>query len=658
MLDRELRYVYVNPEATRQIGLSAADLIGRTASEVIPDAATSTFLATFEEALATGLPTVYQGYVPARDRWYEQRCYPYADGITVLFHDITEQKRTEKALLASEDRFRTLADAAPVLIWMSDLTKGCYYFNQPWLDFTGRPLDDLVGAKWAGDIHPDDRVGCLGIYESAFDAREPFEMEYRLRRHDGAYRWLIDRGAPQFDGAGAFTGFIGSCIDIHERWSSERQMAFLADASHLLSSTLDPEAVLAQIAALVVPTLADWCAIQTVTETGEIKHHAIVHVDPEMMALAADLNERYPPDLDAPGGLGHVVRTGESLLITDVTPEMIEAGAKSPEHLATLRTLGMTSALVVPLRTRERVIGGITLIATHGSRRYDMADVRFAEELAARAGAAGDNAALYRQAREAEAALRDLNQALEERVEARTVELARTNHELAVRNRELQDFAYVASHDLQEPLRKVQSFADLLVANHAPTLGEEGQHFVERIQAATERMSRLIKDLLAFSRVATEQRPTLRVDLNETLAAVQVDLEMRLGETGGRLEAKSLPTVVADPLQMHQLLLNLIGNALKFHRPGVPPVVRVRTEHARGTFRLVVEDNGIGFEARHAERIFTPFQRLHARHAYDGTGIGLSIVRRIAERHGGAVEAESTPGEGSRFTVSLPQIQG
>ena len=115
---------------------------------------------------------------------------------------------------------------------------------------------------------------------------------------------------------------------------------------------------------------------------------------------------------------------------------------------------------------------------------------------------------------------------------------------------------------------------------------------------------------------------------------------------------------MADPLQMHQLLLNLVGNALKFHRPGVPPVVRVRAEHRRGTLRIVVEDNGIGFEARHAERIFTPFQRLHARHEYEGTGIGLAIARRIAERHGGAVEAEGTPGEGSRFTVSLPQVKG
>ena len=250
--------------------------------------------------------------------------------------------------------------------------------------------------------------------------------------------------------------------------------------------------------------------------------------------------------------------------------------------------------------------------------------------------------------------LRRLNETLEQRVSQRTRELGEANRALEIRNRELQDFAYVASHDLQEPLRKVQSFGDLLRAEYGDAIGDQGRHYVERMQAATERMSRLIKDLLAFSRVATQTQAIVPVDLDRTLAAVQSDLEVRVAQVRGRIEAGTLGTVEADPLQMHQLLLNLIGNALKFHRKDMPPVVQVSAERRDGVLRLVVEDNGIGFDQKHAERIFSPFQRLHARHEYEGTGMGLAIVRRIVERHGGTVSVRSTPGQGSRFEVTLP----
>ena len=259
-----------------------------------------------------------------------------------------------------------------------------------------------------------------------------------------------------------------------------------------------------------------------------------------------------------------------------------------------------------------------------------------------------------RRLRAREEDLRRLNGTLEARVAQRTRELAETNRALEARNRELQDFAHVASHDLQEPLRKVQSFGDLLKAEYGPALGEEGQHYIVRMQAATGRMSGLIRDILSFSRVATQGRPAVPVDLSRALEAVRSDLEARLAQTGGRIDADEMGTVEADPVQVHQLLLNLVGNALKFHREGVPPVVRVSAQAREDAVALVVEDNGIGFDEKYADRIFTPFQRLHGRHEYEGTGIGLAIVRRIVERHGGSVSVTSTPGSGSRFEVVLP----
>ena len=224
-------------------------------------------------------------------------------------------------------------------------------------------------------------------------------------------------------------------------------------------------------------------------------------------------------------------------------------------------------------------------------------------------------------------------------------------------NRELEDFAYVASHDLQEPLRKIQAFGDLLRKKHAEALPDQARDYIERMQSAANRMQVLINDLLSFSRVTTKAQPFVHVDLRQTAAEIVHDLETRLHDTGGRVELGPLPVIEADPLQMRQLLQNLIANALKFHRPGVPPVVDVRGEVTGSVCRLTIADNGIGFEEKYADRIFTLFERLHARTSYEGTGIGLAICRKIAERHGGEIRAHGRLGEGATFIVTLSVTQ-
>jgi PAS domain S-box-containing protein len=233
-------------------------------------------------------------------------------------------------------------------------------------------------------------------------------------------------------------------------------------------------------------------------------------------------------------------------------------------------------------------------------------------------------------------------------------ELRSSTRRLELSNRELEDFAYVASHDLQEPLRKIQAFGDRLKAKYAAELPAQARDYVERMQSAALRMQVLINDLLSFSRVTTRAQPFVPVDLGAVAGEVAHDLEVRMHEVNGRVVIGALPTVDADPLQMRQLLQNLTANGLKFHRDGVPPVVEIAGSVANGSARLTVADNGIGFEEKYAERIFTMFERLHGRGRYDGTGIGLSICRKIAERHGGSITARSTPGEGATFTVTLP----
>jgi two-component system, LuxR family, sensor kinase FixL len=236
-------------------------------------------------------------------------------------------------------------------------------------------------------------------------------------------------------------------------------------------------------------------------------------------------------------------------------------------------------------------------------------------------------------------------------------------------NRELQDFAYIASHDLQEPLRKIQAFGDRLKAKFGSALSEEGQDYLMRMQNAASRMQTLINNLLTLSRVTTKARPFSNVDLNEILREVLGDLEVRVEQTGGRVEASLLPSIAGDPIQLRQLFQNLIGNALKFHKPDVPPVVRIHHKiiksstifnldsSAADLCQIFIEDNGIGFEEKYLETIFTPFSRLHGREEYEGTGIGLAICRKIADRHGGTITATSQPGEGTCFIVTLPVKQ-
>jgi signal transduction histidine kinase len=232
-------------------------------------------------------------------------------------------------------------------------------------------------------------------------------------------------------------------------------------------------------------------------------------------------------------------------------------------------------------------------------------------------------------------------------------------------NRELADFAYVASHDLQEPLRKIEAFGDRLVKKYKATLPEDGQMFVDRMQSAAERMRQLINDLLSYSRVTTNAKPFEIVSLNDVLSGVLSDLQIRIEESQAAIEIGELPTLECDAVQMRQLLQNIIGNALKFRKSDVTPVISIASHFEEAhdlpcsgpAVVLTIMDNGIGFDNQFKEQIFTIFQRLHSRNEYEGTGIGLATCRKIVERHRGSIDADGHPGEGSTFVIKLPLEQ-
>ena len=242
----------------------------------------------------------------------------------------------------------------------------------------------------------------------------------------------------------------------------------------------------------------------------------------------------------------------------------------------------------------------------------------------------------------------------------RTIDQARRlrafNRRLKQNNQQLQDFTYAASHDLQEPLRKIITFGDRLKDKYFRVLEEQGQDYLERMQKAAVRMQKLIDGLLAYSRAATGMRQPVPVDLSKIAEGVLSDLEIQIEKTAGRVEIASLPVIRADPTEMRQLFQNLISNGLKYHKPGSPPLVRIYilNDPAGRYNRLVVEDNGIGIDEEDFDKIFRLFGRLHGRSEYEGNGIGLAVCRKITEKHRGTIRVESRKGEGTRFIVSFP----
>lgn len=255
---------------------------------------------------------------------------------------------------------------------------------------------------------------------------------------------------------------------------------------------------------------------------------------------------------------------------------------------------------------------------------------------------------------------------LEARVERRTQQLKIANEELKRSNKELQDFAYIASHDLQEPLRKILAFGDRLKHKYGAGMSEDANTYIDRMVKAADRMRLLVEGLLTYARVGTRETQFSKVSMDEVVKNVLSDIEMTIQDQQAEIEVDKLDTIESNELQLRQMFQNMISNALKFHKPDQAPKVKISSQritmpsssHAAKTYsKITILDEGIGIPSQYKEKIFTIFQRLHGRSEYDGTGIGLAVVRRIVERHGGKIEVTSKEGEGTKFEIYLPIVQ-
>ncbi|CAN5922338.1 hypothetical protein BH11MYX3_BH11MYX3_03480 [soil metagenome] len=402
----------------------------------------------------------------------------------------------------------------------------------------------------------------------------------------------------------------------------ERAM-FLAKASAVLGGSLDYEETLRNVASLAVPTIGDWCGVELVDDkTGETTQVAVAHIDPDKVRFAHELRHRYPPDPKSATGVPNVLRTGASELYPEIPDELLVAGAIDEEHLRISRELGLRSAMIVPIKDRDTVLGAISFILSAAGRRYTTDDLMMAEQLGARAGAAISNAKLYTAARE------------------------------AIRERD--EFMLIAGHELRTPLAAMSLHHEALVGTRDGTSIEKVRERGGKLQAQSQRIARLVEDLLDVSRLSAG-RLTLDPDEFDLADLVReiVDRMKDDFERAGSPVSVDVDEVRGrwDRARIDQVVTNLLGNAVKYGR-GSPIQVSVKRDGDRAS--VVVSDQGIGIAAEDQPRIFQRFERAVSSRKFGGLGLGLWITSQLVEAHRGSIAVLSEPGKGSAFTVTLP----
>jgi PAS domain S-box-containing protein len=552
---------------------------------------------------------------------------------------ITEKRWVEESLRESEERYRKLFEESndAILIHQSGQIINA---NKKAVNMLGHSKRQLL-TMMIKDLHPEEGRTDSSKRLNTTRKRGSLLFETQWTRADGR---MVDVEVSSKIIDHEKNIFMGIARDVSKRKRMEEALQrekrevqrladereFVAKIGRIISSTLEIEKVYELFAEEVRRVIRfDRIAITVIDREKSAFWNAYFQGD--------DVPDRRVKDVLPLGGsfTEEVMRTRASQLIQ--TEDRNEIAVRFPGLLPFFQA-GHRSFMAVPLISKDQVIAVLHVFSPL-SMAYTAPDIELAESIGAQIAGAIANAQLYAEHKGAEEALE------------------RQARELARSNAELEQFAYVASHDLQEPLRKIQAFGDRLKTHYEDALDELGGDYLERVQNAARRMQALINDLLTFSRVTTRAQPFVPVNLTEVAREVVSDLEARIERTSGRVEVSELPAIDADPTQKRQLFQNLIDNALKFHRPGAAPVVKVHGKLLDGHCQIIVEDNGIGFDEKYLDRIFTIFQRLHGRFDYDGTGIGLAVCRKIAERHGGNITAQSTPGKGSTFLVTLPVKQ-
>ncbi len=532
-------------------------------------------------------------------------------------------------------RYRFLAKAIPQIVWTAKPSGQIDSFNPRWTEYTGQTARLAIEQGWHRSLHPDDVRRWQEGWERAVRSGEMPGIELRLRRSDAAFRWHLARALPVRDRQGQILKWLGTCTDIEDQKRAEGMLRFLAEVSTVLASSLDYETTMAAVARMSVPHVADWCVVDMIEPDGSTRRLAVAHSDPSQVELGWELARRYPPAMGDPRVATRVLRTGRSEIAARVDASALVESARDPEHLAMLRALGCISSISAALAARGRTLGVITFAMAESGRLYTPADLPLVEDLARRAGMAVDNARLYREARQA-------------------------REEAEAANRAKDRFLAVLSHELRTPLTPVLVEVSALLDD--PATPAELRPVLEMTRRNVEIEARLIDDLLDLNRIIQGKLPLHRevVDVHRLIPQALEICRDEVAAAGLRVDVDAGADrhhVEADPARLHQVVWNLIKNAVKFTPPGGSIGIRTRSEGGR----IVVEvsDTGVGIDPEVLPKIFDAFEQggTSVTRRFGGLGLGLAIGRSLAEAHGGTLTA-SSPGKGlgSTFSVSLPVV--
>lgn len=655
----------------------------------------------------------------------------HIEGVMVIMQDVTEAVQARKKIEQSEKRFEAAIDAVQGIMWTNNAEGQMQGEQPGWAKLTGQSFEEYQGYGWANVVHPEDVQPTVQAWHIAVANQTTFEFQHRVNTKQNGYRLFSIKAVPAFDEKGVIQQWVGVHTDITEQKLAEEKLAYrtalleahneanvdgvlLVDVTGKILSFNQRFIEIWNMPESIVYSQNDEAALsfameQLVDPQQFIDKVKYLYDNPTQTSIDelefkdGRIIERsgYPvigensiyyawswtfKDITAKKNYEKQIKESEERFrsLAQTLPQLIwVTDAHGVQEFASVRWKEYSGIELSDEKLWEAIVhpddyDHINAVWANSLTTGNVytADVRLKNKYGEYRWHTVIGEPVLNKENKIEkwvGAFTDIHseklstQELELKVKQRTQELEQFNIELERKNKELESFAYISSHDLQEPLRKIQTFASLIIEKEYQALSATGKDHFKRMNDAANRMQTLIQDLLVYSRTNTSERNFEHIDLNKIVDDVKEDLSEEIKGKNATIQAIELPEVKIIPFQFRQLMHNLITNALKFSVPHIPPHIQIKCEVAKGInfnnpklnphqeyCHIMFSDNGIGFEQQYSEKIFEVFQRLHAKNQYHGTGIGLAIVKKIVENHQGIITASSELNKGARFDIYIP----
>lgn len=581
----------------------------------------------YNEALHTGVIN-YELRVIWKDNsihWVEAKGKVFFDAnknpekLLGTVRDITDEKNHQQELEKSEKRFRSLAESIPQLIWETDEKGNSLFASGKWFEYTG--IYPKGEEEWRSMIHPDDYEENARIWSNSLATGEIYRCDVRIKRNDGVYRWHAVIGEPILNEENKIIKWVGAFTDIHTEKAFtnelEQQVTARTKELSLMNESLQKSE---ERYHLMVEEVQDYAILY-------LNHEGIV----ENWNQGAQKIKGYKAEEIIGKSFSEFYTESDrkNNLPQTLLNLAIEKGKASHEgwRVRKDRTLFWANVTITAVHNKKNQVIGFSKMT------HDLTEKKTADD----------------------------------KLKLNALELEQKNKELEKMNQELQSFAYISSHDLQEPLRKIQTFATQIMEKESENLSDYGKDKFKRMQNAAQRMQTLINDLLSYSRTNVQERIFEKTNISKIINEVKEDLKEEIEQKNAKIESLKNCEAKIIPFQFRQLLYNLVSNSLKFSNPENPIVIKINSEIAKGSAlnneileaemkycHIRIEDNGIGFEQQYSSKIFEVFQRLHGKLEYTGTGIGLAIVKKIVDNHNGIITAKGELNKGAIFDIYIP----